>query len=101
METQNKIRKREIEICQHCPILQKMLKNSNSDGSTSCAKKTSQIFTIHRVRDSFPFRSEFHGGVTSHKDEYYSDYTKAASVARAGASLQPAFSKYSCSTTFS
>ena len=93
METHNKVKKREIEICLHWPNFAKMLKKSNNDSFASCAKKSSQIFTIHRVRDSFPFRSQFQGEVTSHKDENYSDYTRAASVARAGASLQPAFSK--------
>ena len=45
METQNKIGKREIEICQHWPNFAKMLKNSNNDSFVSCAKK---IFTnIH------------------------------------------------------
>ena len=60
METQNKIRKREIEICQHWPYFaKKVLKNSNSDGSMSCAKKLHKYSLFTMLETVFHFDPNF------------------------------------------
>ena len=94
MERQNKVKKGKSKFANIGLILQKCSKIAIMIVLRHVQKNLHKYSLFTVLETVFHFDPNFMGEVTSHKDEHHiHHYTKAASVARAGASLQPAFSK--------